>query len=112
VRTLQQEAEGALARIQLSQAASVERGGETTRWLFEVPIATPAGTAIAQFEISRDGRGGQRDTEPSWRARFSVDTPSSGPVHADVMLGHGRARVVLTAEDDDARAALTARMSP
>jgi hypothetical protein len=106
-RTLQQQAQGALARVQLSQAASVEKAGAPTRWMFEVPIATPDGTAIAQFELSRDGHGSTAAAiEPSWRARFSVNVAPSGPVHADVMLGTGRARVTLTAEDAAARAAL------
>jgi hypothetical protein len=111
VRTLQQEAQGALARVQLSQAASVERSGETTRWMFEVPIATPGGAGVAQFEISRDGHGpgaGGEAAEPSWRARFSVNVSPSGPVHADVMLAKGRARVTLMAEDAAARQALDA----
>jgi len=111
VRTLQQEAQGALARVQLSQAASVGQPGQTTRWMFEVPIATPAGAGVAQFEISRDGRGpgaGNGEPEPSWRARFSVNVAPSGPVHADVMLGNGRARVTLMAEDAGARQALDA----
>jgi hypothetical protein len=110
VRTLQQEAQGALARVQLSQAASVEQSGETTRWMFEVPIATPGGAGVAQFEISRDGRGpgGSGEAEPSWRARFSINAAPSGPVHADVLLGKGRARVTLMAEDGVAQAALAA----
>ena len=108
-RTLQQQAQGALARVQLSQAASVDKAGEPTRWMFEVPIATPDGTAIAQFELSRDGRGaGGQAGDPSWRARFSVNVSPSGPVHADMLLGKGRARVTLTAEDADAREALSA----
>jgi hypothetical protein len=107
-RTLQQQAQGALARVQLSQAASVEKAGVPTRWMFEVPIATPDGTAIAQFELSRDGGGSAAAAaEPSWRARFSVNVAPSGPVHADVMLGRGRARVTLIAEDAAARQALT-----
>lgn len=111
VRTLQQEAQSALARVQLSQAASVERSGETTRWMFEVPIATPGGAGVAQFEISRDGHGpgaGSEAAEPSWRARFCVNVAPSGAVHADVMLGRGRARVTLMAEDVAARQALDA----
>jgi hypothetical protein len=111
VRTLQQEAQRALARVQLSQAASVERSGETTRWMFEVPIATPGGAGVAQFEISRDGHGPGADggaAEPSWQARFSVNVAPSGPVHADVRLGKGRARVTLMAEDAAARQALDA----
>ena len=111
-RALQQGAQGALARVQLSQAASVPRAGEPSRWMFEIPIATPGGPGVAQFEISRDGRGpGGGPAEPSWRARFSVDVAPSGPVHADVMLGAGRARVTLMAEDDAARKALEAHQN-
>jgi hypothetical protein len=111
-RALQQGAQGALARIQLSQAASVPRAGEPARWMFEVPIATPEGAGVAQFEISRDGRGpGGGPAEPSWRARFSVNVAPSGPVHADVLLGAGRARVTLMAEDEAARQALEAHQS-
>lgn len=112
-QALQREAQGALARVQLSQAASVEKAGETTRWMFEVPIATPDGAGIAQFEISRDGHrtANGAAVEPSWRARFSVNAAPGGPVHADVMLGAGRARVTLMAEDPAARATLEAHQS-
>ena len=112
-RALQDEAQGALARVQLSQAASVPKAGEPTRWLFEIPIATPEGAGVAQFEISRDGRGpsGGGSAEPAWRARFSVNVLPSGPVHADVMLGKNRARVTLMAEDAEARQALEAHQS-
>ena len=112
-RALQDEAQGALARVQLSQAASVPKAGEPTRWLFEIPIATPGGAGIAQFEISRDGRGpsGGGAAEPAWRARFSINVAPSGPVHADVMLGKNRARVTLMAEDAGARQALEAHQA-
>jgi hypothetical protein len=112
-RALQQEAQSALARVQLSQAGSVPRAGEPTRWMFEVPIASPDGAGVAQFEISRDGRGpsGGGPAEPSWRARFSVNVAPGGPVHADVMLGKNRARVTLMAEDAVARQALEANQA-
>ncbi len=112
-QTLQREAQGALARVQLSQAASVAKPGEPTRWMFEIPIATPDGAGVAQFEISRDGHRGADGAaaEPSWRARFSINAAPSGPVYADVMLGAGRGRVTLMAEDPAARAALEAHQA-
>ena len=54
--------DGALARQTLLQVASLPdqpdlpRAEVAQRWSFEVPFATPQGTAIAQFEVSRDGR--------------------------------------------------------
>jgi len=111
VRALQQQAQAALARVQLSQAASLPKPGEAQRWAFEAPIATPDGTGVAQFQISRDGGGGQGDgaaAAPAWRARFSVDAAPGGPVHAAIVLAGGRLRVTLMAESEPARAALAA----
>ena len=57
------------------------------RWHFEVPFATPQGTAMAQFEISRDGGGSEVEAAKRvWRARFSLDVEPAGPVHALVSL--------------------------
>ena len=69
---------------------------------------------MAQFEISRDGRGSSPEgasAEPTWRARFSLDAAPSGPVHVELALGDGRTHVRLMAEDDAARQALAAGQS-
>ena len=61
------------------------------RWNFEIPFATPQGTAMAQFEISRDG--GEQEVEAAkrvWRARFSLDVEPAGPVHALISLFNQR----------------------
>jgi hypothetical protein len=99
--------DAALARQTLLQAASLPvdvpglRNDPTVpRWNFEIPFATPQGTAVAQFEISRDG-GGNNEAEAAarvWRARFSLDVEPSGPVHALVSLSGGRTSVRMWAE--------------
>ena len=67
--------------------------------MFEIPFATAQGSAIAQFEISRDGGGGaDAPSGPVWRARFSLDVEPMGPVHAQVALMGTRAWVTLWAE--------------
>ena len=64
------------------------------RWNFEVPFATPQGTAIAQFEVSRDGSAAKADPQARiWRARFSLDVEPMGPVHAMIALAGARASV-------------------
>jgi hypothetical protein len=79
---------------------SVTRADASTpRWNFEIPFATSQGTAMAQFEISRDSGG--RDADPAkqvWRARFSLDVEPAGPVHALVSLNGGRTSVRMWAE--------------
>ncbi|MBA4094798.1 MAG: flagellar hook-length control protein FliK, partial [Candidatus Accumulibacter sp.] len=89
------DTEGAVARQTLLQVASLPdridpgtpRLDATPRWLFEIPFAMPNGTAIAQFEIARDGGGVEADSNGRvWRARFSLDVEPAGPVHALVSL--------------------------
>jgi hypothetical protein len=102
------DTDGALARQTLLQIASLPGQADasatrvdaaTPRWNFEIPFATAQGTAMAQFEISRDGGG--RDVEGTkqiWRARFSLDVEPAGPVHALVSLNGDRTSVRMWAE--------------
>jgi hypothetical protein len=99
------EAEGALARHELLQAASLPSSaaepGQAARWMFEIPFTTPQGASVAQFEISRDeedaaSRSGARPR--TYRARFSIDIDPLGPVHAQVALAGAQAGVTLWAE--------------
>jgi len=96
--------DGALARTTLLQAASLpdqqpQRIDPTQRWTFEVPFATPQGTSIAQFEVSRDGQAAKSGRQlPTWRARFSLDVEPMGPVYALVALAGARTSVTLWAE--------------
>jgi hypothetical protein len=102
------DTEAAIARQTLLQVASLpdraDIAGPRTdpaapRWNFEIPFATPAGTAIAQFEISRDGATSGIDAAKRvWRARFSLDVEPAGPVHALISLSGDRTSVRMWAE--------------
>jgi hypothetical protein len=107
-RQLLDGADAALSRQTLLQVASLPDRVDTAgprldqiapRWNFEIPFATPMGTAIAQFEISRDAAGHDVDTPKRvWRARFSLDVEPAGPVHALVSLTGDSTSVRLWAE--------------
>jgi hypothetical protein len=97
--------DGAIARTTLLQAASLPDqqtqriDPAAQRWTFEVPFATPQGTSIAQFEVSRDPQAAKSDRQlATWRARFSLDVEPMGPVHALVALAGTRTSVTLWAE--------------
>jgi Flagellar hook-length control protein FliK len=108
VRHLLDDTDAAIARQTLLQVASLPGQVDTTasrldpavpRWNFEVPFATPQGTAMAQFEISRDGAGSETEAaRRTWRARFSLDIEPAGPVHAMVSLSGERTSVRMWAE--------------
>jgi hypothetical protein len=105
---LLESTDAAIARQTLLQVASLpDRAGAgdtrldpaAPRWNFEIPFATPQGTAMAQFEISRDGGGNEADTPKRvWRARFSLDVEPAGPVHALISLSGDRTSVRMWAE--------------
>jgi hypothetical protein len=102
------DTDGAIARQTLLQVASLPGQPDTAtgrvdpttpRWNFEIPFATPLGTAMAQFDISRDGGGREAGAaKPVWRARFSLDVEPAGPVHAMISLRGDKTSVRMWAE--------------
>ena len=118
VRHLLDDTDAALARQTLLQVASLPDRPDATsprvdpstpRWNFEIPFVTPQGTAMAQFEISRDGGG--NDIDPAkrvWRARFSLDVEPAGPVHVLVAYSGERTSVRMWAERPQTAAQLRA----
>ncbi|HEV7410225.1 MAG TPA: flagellar hook-length control protein FliK [Bradyrhizobium sp.] len=108
VHHLLDDTDAAIARQTLLQVASLPDRADIAgpridpaapRWNFEIPFATPAGTAIAQFEISRDGTASATDAAKRvWRARFSLDLEPAGPVHALISLSGDKTSVRMWAE--------------
>jgi hypothetical protein len=108
VRHLLDDTGAALARQTLLQVASLPQTVDTAKgrpdptaphWSFEIPFVTPQGTAVTQFEISRDGGGSETEAAKRiWRARFSLDVEPAGPVHALVSLSGERTSVRMWAE--------------
>ena len=102
------DTDGAIARQTLLQVASLPAQSDPAaarldptapRWSFEIPFATAQGTAMAQFEISRDGGGHAVEAAKRvWRARFTLDIEPAGPVHALVSLNGDKTSVRMWAE--------------
>lgn len=105
---LASEAEGALARTELFQMASLPTApvvtgaeGQVTRWMFEIPFTNPQGATVAQFEISREEHGPGAEHAMVWRAAFSLELEPLGPLHARVTVLGDQAGVNLWAEHDE-----------
>lgn len=111
----------AIARQTLLQVASLPDRIDVTgpkidvttpRWNFEIPFVTLQGTAMAQFEISRDGSAGEVEAAKRvWRARFSLDVEPTGPIHALVSLVGEKTSVRMWAERPATAAQLRAGAS-
>ncbi|MET4041143.1 flagellar hook-length control protein FliK [Bradyrhizobium sp. RT6a] len=108
VHRLLDDTDAAIARQTLLQVASLPDRTDASghridptvpQWNFEIPFATPQGTAMAQFEISRDG--GNESADPAgraWRARFTLSVEPAGPVHALITLNGDTTFVRMWAE--------------
>ncbi len=115
------DTDAAIARQTLLQVASLPDHVDIAstrldptapRWNFEIPFTTLQGTAIAQFEISREGGGSEVEAARRvWRARFSLDIEPAGPVHALVSLSGERTSVRIWAERPVTAAQLRAGVS-
>lgn len=112
---LLRETNAALAHQQLLQIASLPSQAQATspgaaqnpHWMFEIPFATPQGTAVAQFKVSRDNARGKAGAMTRvWRAQFSLDIEPMGPVHAQIVLAGDRSWVSLWAEREEGVARL------
>jgi hypothetical protein len=118
LRRLLSDTDAAIARQTLLQVASLPDRADasasrldpsTPRWHFEIPFVTSQGTAMAQFEISRDGSGNEVETTKRvWRARFSLNLEPAGPVHALIALSGERTSVRMWAERQQTAAQLRA----
>jgi hypothetical protein len=110
VQHLLADTDAAIARQTLHQVASLPERVDaavaqrmdqaTPRWSFEIPFAVPHGTAVAQFEISRDGGQGSEaeSAKKVWCARFSLDVEPTGPIHAVISLTGEKTSVRMWAE--------------
>ncbi|ABD88940.1 flagellar hook-length control protein FliK [Rhodopseudomonas palustris] len=107
-RHLFSDTDAAIARQTLLQIASLpdrldpavaRTDPATARWNFEIPFVTAQGTAVAQFEISREQQDSEVDAAKRvWRARFSLDVEPAGPVHALISLVGDKTSVRMWAE--------------
>lgn len=97
-QTLFEQAEAGLDRIALAQYASLPQDGPRldhqpqARWLTEIPLALPNGTAMLPLEIERDPPqpGSATPDAPLWRVRFALDAEPLGALQGVVTL-QGRA---------------------
>ena len=113
--------DAAIARQSLLQMASLSDAGgsgganaasHAARAMFDLPVATLGGTAVAQLliEPDRQKQGQQGAVGPVWRAGFSVDLEPIGPVHVRIALLGERTSVTMTAERSASAAALSASL--
>lgn len=99
--TLQQELEGAVASITLSQlAASQSSDTDKTTWTFDIPIRFKESIESLSLSVTRENRQAELNRESQeWKAYFSVTLPKLGLVEAELFLRGQKVSVVIFSED-------------
>lgn len=90
-RELLRQADGALARVQLNQLASLPQERQPgMEWLIELPVRREAETDVWSLRIGRDPERGEEraagGTGGGWNVMLAFDLPGIGPLQARVNL--------------------------
>ncbi len=87
VTELSNQLSGVLARLTLSQLASLPTDASTNNaWIIELPVRNAQGdTDVFEFRFEREAHAPE-DVEPAWSVQLSFDFESTGPVYARVTV--------------------------
>ncbi len=104
-RQLQQllrQVDAGIARIQLSQLASIAEDDDGTRhWLLDLPLRDGERIDVLQLRIEQRRKRRESGERGLWSVALALELPDLGPVHARVSLGGGTVSARFWAERDD-----------
>ncbi len=104
LEAVRQQAEGALARIQLNQAASLPREpGQPATWHLEVPLQLGAQVEVIPMRIEQepDPNKANGSEGPTFHLTLAMDLAELGEVHARVSVRGDRVNTTFWAVDGD-----------
>ncbi len=109
VAELTQQLEGALARILVSQTASLPvEDGPTQTWVLEVPLRDGEHADVLHLRIERHRRGQQE--EEFWSVSIALDLEELGPMRAQLTLHGQQISTTLWAEREATAKLMDARL--
>lgn len=93
--------EGASARIQLSQLASLpqENAPQQPSWTFELPLRHGETVNVVQMRIEKDGSQEEDEKEARWRVTLTLDLEEIGTIYALITIQGENASTTLWAEE-------------
>ncbi|MEA5444286.1 flagellar hook-length control protein FliK [Gammaproteobacteria bacterium AB-CW1] len=111
LRIVVRQIEGAIARSELHQLASMppeSDGGRQLLW-FELPVQRQAAYDLWQFQFQQH-KSRREDSESVWTARIAVNIPGLGPFSASLRLKGERLSIQLHASDQSGHALVSANL--
>jgi hypothetical protein len=110
---LLKQVEGALARVELGQLASLPSDDpQAQRWWLELPVrAADGGADVIQMRIEREAAGpGGAEEESVWAVSLAFDLGALGPVRVRVTVRGGSVSTLFQAEREATAAQLRSQL--
>ncbi len=96
---LQRLLEGAVARVQANQLASLPTDeGAPRTWVVEIPVRQPPEGSVVKLRIQQETAQHEENDRPYWSVNLSVEPPLLGPIHARIALGGEKISTTLWVE--------------
>jgi len=95
------QVEGSIARVQLSQLASMPQDNNTLQsWTFELPLRHGENIDVIQLRIEQEESQEGDEKESRWRVTLTLDLPEIGTVYATITVQGERTSTTLWAEEE------------
>lgn len=96
------QAEGSIARVQLSQLASTPQDSNTPQsWTFELPLRHGENIDVVQLRIEKDDSQEDEEQESRWQVTLTLDLPEIGTVYATITIQGERSSTRLWAVEKE-----------
>jgi hypothetical protein len=82
---LSRQVESAVARIQISQTASLPSQDGSAFWVLELPVRQQHGSGVVQLRIERDRQAAHAAQPAPWSVWLALDLDGLGPVRAHIV---------------------------
>ncbi len=99
LRELLRQVDGGLARIQLSQLASLGEDDNRRGWLLDLPLRHGDQFDLLQIRIDEERGGKGRKAASRWSVSLAVELEGLGEIHMRVSLGGGAVSATFWAAD-------------
>jgi len=96
------QAEGSIARVQLSQLASTPQDSNAHQsWTFELPLRHGENIDVVQLRIEKDDSQEDEEKESRWQVTLTLDLPEIGTVYATITIQGERSSTRLWAVEKE-----------
>ncbi len=96
------QSESSIARIQLSQLASMPQESSTSQlWAFELPLRHGENIDVVQLRIEKEDPKEDEEQDSRWRITLTLDLPAIGTIYATITVQGEQTSTTLWAEEEN-----------